>query len=285
VNFFYLLAYLSAIAIAIGWGCLWLLRDRIQDDSIPVAENFQGEKVMFIFPHPDDEITCAGTLKKLDLLNNETILITFTKGEAGPTNGLVDESNLEEKKLKLGQLRQQELEAVAKLLGIDRLEILDFPDGGIRDIDPDRLKDAIKEKIDRYQPTILVTYDDRIGLYGHPDHYLMARYVKEIFKQQKDLPSFSVKQLYQVTLPKPTIDLALKISETFRQNYNLSADGGLPAPTLAVKISQFGKYKRDAMLLHRSQRLMLQDMQPYFDRIPPFIYFRIFDKEYFSQVE
>jgi N-acetylglucosamine malate deacetylase 2 len=59
----------------------------------------------------------------------------------------------------------------------------------------------------------------------------------------------------------------------------------LPMPTMAIKISRFGNYKRDAMLLHESQRPTFNDMQPYFDKIPPVIYFRIFDKEYFAEVQ
>ncbi|MGL5874456.1 MAG: PIG-L deacetylase family protein [Xenococcaceae cyanobacterium] len=266
------------------WGGLWFLRSRLQDDSVTVLENFHGEKVMLIFPHPDDEITCAGTLKKLDLLGNETILITLTRGEAGSTNGLIDESDLQQKKIKLGQLRQQELQSVSQLLGIDRLEILDFPDGGIQDIAADLIEKVIREKIDRYQPTILITYDDRIGFYGHQDHLLIARYTKEIFLKEKDSSGFPVKKLYQVTLPKPAIEVALKISESFRQSYTALTKNGLPEPTFAVNIAKFGNYKRDAMLLHRSQKPTFDEMQPYFDRIPPFIYFRIFDKEYFAEV-
>jgi LmbE family N-acetylglucosaminyl deacetylase len=276
--------YLPIIVIVFSLGCLWFLRSRIQDDSVPVSEDFQGERVMFVFPHPDDEITCAGTLKKLDLLGNETILITLTRGEAGTTNGLVEKSDPQETKNKLGQLRQQELQKVGRLLGVDRLEILDFPDGGIKDISPNTIEKVIQEKIDRYQPTILVTYDDRIGFYGHPDHLIVARYIKQIFLQKKDRPGFPVKKLYQVTLPKPTIDLALKISESFRQNYTMLTNNGLPEPTFAVNIAKFGKYKRDAMLAHRSQKPTFDEMQPYFDLIPPSIYFRVFDKEYFTEV-
>jgi N-acetylglucosamine malate deacetylase 2 len=279
---FALLILLFLTIIILGY--LWVIRRQLQDDSVPIAGNFQDERVMFVFPHPDDEITCARTLKKLDEEGNETILLTLTKGEAGTTNGLVDESDPFQKKVALGQLRQQELQAVGQLLGIDRLEILDFPDYGIEDIDPDLLKKLLKDKIEYYQPTILVTYDDRIGLYGHPDRIAIARYLKEIFLQLQERANFSVKKLYQVTLPLPTIQTALKISESFRQNYALFANNTLPTPTMAVKISQFGKFKRDAMLLHRSQRPTFDEMQPFFALFPPFIYFRVFDKEYFTQV-
>lgn len=38
------------------------------------------KKAMFIFPHPDDEITCAGTIAKMKTNNWEVYLLTLTKG-------------------------------------------------------------------------------------------------------------------------------------------------------------------------------------------------------------
>lgn len=271
------------VILLIILGILWFIRTRLQDDSVPVTNELLGEKVMFIFPHPDDEITCAGTLKMLDTKGSETILLTLTHGEAGPTNGLIDAAD-PQKKAKLGQLRKQELESVSKLLGIDHLEILDFPDHGMEDIPPQLVKKTLEEKIIFYQPTVIVTYDDKIGFYGHPDHLLVARYLKEIFLQERDRPNFPVKKLYQVTLPTPMIKTALLISESFRQSYKALTEQGLPLPTMAVKITDYGSYKREAMLLHRSQRATFDEMQPYFAQFPPFIYFRVFDKEYFTQV-
>jgi N-acetylglucosamine malate deacetylase 2 len=283
-------AYLAPIAaitlliLSLVLGGLWFVRSRLQDDTVPVGLDFGGERVMLVFPHPDDEITCAGTLKWLDQAGKETILITLTRGEAGSTNGRVEESDPILKQQKLGELRSQELQSVGQLLGIDHLEIFDFPDSGIQTIPADRLKTAIAATIDRYQPSVLITYDDRVGLYGHPDHRLIAGYVKEIFQSQRHQADFPVRQLYQITLPKPMIATALQISESFQRNYPLLAEQGLPAPTLAINISKFGSYKRDAMLLHQTQRPTFDEMQPLFDKIPPWIYFRIFDKEYFAQV-
>jgi LmbE family N-acetylglucosaminyl deacetylase len=89
---------------------------------------------MFIFPHPDDEITCAGTLKILDNQNVTTTLITLTRGEAGESNGMVRESEPVKKKKLLGEIRQKELLAAGRLLGIDHQEVLDFPDSGLKDL-------------------------------------------------------------------------------------------------------------------------------------------------------
>lgn len=266
-------------------GALWFLRSQLQDDSIPVLEQFAqaSDKVMFIFPHPDDEITCAGTLKQLDEQGIETILLTLTKGEAGPTSGLIDESS-PSKKAQLADLRQQELQSSAKLLGIDHLEILDFPDGGIQDIPSETIRAILYDKIQVYQPSILVTYDDQIGLYGHPDHIEVARHLKDLFLEFHSQQNFSPSQLYQVTLPRPMIEIALKISDTFRKNYHNSQDG-LPPPDLAIKIAQWGYDKRQVFESHRSQKDSLSDLQPYYDKFPPFVYFRVFDKEYFTQVK
>jgi N-acetylglucosamine malate deacetylase 2 len=263
---------------------LWWIRTRLQDDAVPVAFDFPGDRIMCIFPHPDDEIVCAGTLKALDSQGKETILLTLTRGEAGSSNGLVDESDPIRKKQQLGEIRSRELDAVSQLLGIDSLEIFDFPDSGMVDLPPSEVKRVIEEGIDRYQPSTIITYDDRIGLYGHPDHVAIARYVLEIFESRRNQPDFPVQSLYQVTLPKPMIETAMQISDYFKQNYPTLAENGLPDPTFAVKITQFGTYKREAMLLHRSQRPTFDDMQPFFDRFPPAIYFRIFDKEYFARV-
>jgi LmbE family N-acetylglucosaminyl deacetylase len=281
-----LLMGFSLIGFTLLLSFLWIIRRQLQDDSIPVKEQLTEKmgKVMFIFPHPDDEITCAGTLKKLDEQGIETILLTLTKGEAGPTSGLINEANASVKKAKLAQLREQELHSVGKLLGIDYLEILDFPDGGIQNIASEQIKATLLEKINYYQPSIIVSYDDRIGLYGHQDHILVARYLKELWLESRHNPNFSPSRLYQVTLPKPMIQTALKISETFQKNYPNHPEDGLPFPSIAINITQFGSYKRQAIETHRSQKDMLNDLQPYYDKFPPFIYFWVFDKEYFTEV-
>ncbi len=273
---------LIAIILILAGGFLYL-RGQLQDDSVPLTDGFTGEKVMFIFPHPDDEITCAGTLKLLNKQGIETSLITFTHGEAGNSNGTVNETDPIKKKIALADIREKELRAVGQLLGVNNQEILDFPDGGIKDIPADSLKKIIRQKIALYQPTVLITYDDVIGLYGHPDHRLMAQYTKEVFLTDKGKNSFSPTRLYQVTLPAPMIATAKKISASFKKNFSKNIT--LPTPAMAVRISTAGEFKKQAMLLHASQRPTFNDMQPYFDKVPAWLYYRIFDKEYYAEVK
>lgn len=79
------------------------------------------------------------------------------------------------------------------------------------------------------------------------------------------------------------IETAMKISDSFKRNFGTGAT--LPTPTMAFKISKVGDFKKQGMLLHVSQRPTFNDMQPYFDKIPVWIYYRIFDKEYFAEVK
>jgi len=267
---------LITVLLVIG-GSFWIIRASLQDESVPLVSDFKGQRVMFIFPHPDDEITCAGTLELMDGQDITTSLITLTKGEAGDAN--------ETSKATLGNIRKQEVLAAGRLLGVDHQEVLDFPDGALQTIPAEALKASIREKIARFKPTILITYDDAVGLYGHIDHRLSAQYVREIFLEGRGQTDFPAQTLYQVTLPLPMIRVALKISKSFQKNYPKDPAKGLPAPTMAVRITAFGKFKRDAMLLHQSQRPTFDDMQPYFDKLPPAIYYRIFDREYFAEVK
>jgi LmbE family N-acetylglucosaminyl deacetylase len=263
----------------------WGIRRQLQDESVPLVNDFKGQRVMFIFPHPDDEITCAGTLKIMDEQGVTTSLITLTQGEAGDANGTVEDTGPEKRKAALGRIRKQEVLAAGRLLGVDNQEVLDFPDGGLQDIPAETLKESIRQRIARYKPTILISYDEAVGLYGHLDHRLTAQYVKEVFLEDRGKPDFPARAMYQVTMPKPMIRVALKISKYFQDNYPKDPSKGLPAPTMAVRITEAGKFKHDAMLLHQSQRPTFNDMQPYFDKLPPAVYYRIFDREYFAEVK
>ncbi|KAA0563204.1 hypothetical protein F0342_14390 [Bacillus sp. CH30_1T] len=55
--------------------------------------------------------------------------------------------------------------------------------------------------------------------------------------------TYSVKHLYQMTLPQPMIDTDLKISTTFMERYPKNPEDGLPQPTVAIKMASEAKEK------------------------------------------
>lgn len=277
----------TAIAAGILSGLLLAVflaaRAYVNDGDVPVVESLlppdaERRHLMAIFPHPDDEITMAGTLRQHHDLGVETSLVVLTRGEHGPTGGLVARDQL-------GKARQSEARASARVLGVDHVELFSYPDGGLPEADDARIKATIREMIRRHRPSVIVTYDDRVGLYGHPDHRHTGQLTREVFVEDRDDPRFPVQRLYMTTLSRGMLDAALRLVPTFRKNYPRDPDRQLPAPDVAVRITEHGAAKYAAMDAHATQREILRSVQPFHHVLPHWIYYRWLDREYFALVE
>ena len=291
-----LIITLSVIILLIISG-LFYFRSNIQDEDVPQMESLIPDnlpkKALAIFAHPDDEITIIGTMRMLKSQGVETSICYMTRGEAGLNGSIIDVAKIKEladtslNKLKkaLGQRRTKEVDHVASILQLNHHEMFDFPDSGTSTIPMDSLKKVMRLLIKKYHPSILFTLDDKVGLYGHPDHRNVSKAVMEVFEEEKGKADFSPQKLYQVTLPKDMIAFALKMAEGFRNNYPKDPKKGLPTADVCVNITPYGRFKRDCMLAHVSQRPTFDDMQPGFATLPPWLYFRIFDREYFHIIK
>lgn len=277
------LAILTGVAVLLLAGVLLAARAYVNDADVPVVESLlppgaERRHLMAIFPHPDDEISMAGTLRQHDALGVETSLIVLGHGEKGSTGGLVPREQV-------GETRAAEVRASARILGVDHVEVFSYPDRELPDVDPAPVKATIRAMIQRHRPTVLVTYDDRIGLYGHRDHWRTGQLVHEVFVEDRDDPAFPVERLYMVTLSRGMLDVALRISPTFRAHYPSDPDLQLPAPDVAVRITAHGAAKYAAMAAHATQREILGSLQPYHHLMPSWLYYRWLDREYFALAE
>ena len=268
-----LITTLSFLALLIGF--LYLGNRYVNDEQIPTKELATSEdRVLFVFAHPDDEITVAGTLASLNANNISTGLVYLTRGEKGPTGGLVA-------KEKLGEARTKEVYSIKTILGIDYLKVLDYPDSNIKGTPPELIKQSLLESINEFKPTIVVGFDETVGLYGHEDHRLAGLYLHQLLEQSK----FNfVKRYYMVTLPKPMIKLALKMSKIFKNRYPKEEGKGLPEAHIATNIWKFGTFKRKVLEAHKTQWEVINDVQPYGMKVHPYLYYRIFDREYYHRV-
>lgn len=234
--------------------------------------------VMIIFAHPDDEIAIAGTLAQMKQQNDLQIVgVYLTAGEAGKTGGLVP-------KEKLAETRMQELQNAGQILGFQELEMLGFPDSGLKNISPDTAKAALLTVIERYRPQVIISFDDKVGLYGHPDHLHTGRWLLELCRQHADSVGFPVRQVYCPTLTDGMIELAMTLSQTFKRNYPQDPAKGLPPPDFGVSISEQGKEKLQAIQAHRTQKHIFDDVFPFHDCISPQWYFRLFGEEYYALI-
>lgn len=278
---------ITGCALGILGGLLVILflvaRAYVNDEDVPVVESLlppgvEHGRLMAVFPHPDDEISIAGTLRQHHHLGVETTLVVLTHGEKGPTGGLVAQE-------RLGEVRAAEVRASARALGVDHVEVLGYPDSGLPGADAQRIKATIREIIQRYQPTVIVTYDDRVGLYGHSDHALTGKLTREVVAEARGDARFPVQRLYMVTLSSGMLAAALRLSDTFRKHYPSEPDRQLPAPDTAVRITAHSAAKYAAMAAHATQAELLRSAQPFHHLLPHWLYFRWLDREYFALVE
>jgi LmbE family N-acetylglucosaminyl deacetylase len=136
---------------------------------------------MAVHAHPDDEATSTGgVLAKYADEGVTTVLVTCTNGELGDSGNIKpgEDGHSTEDVVKL---RTSELEDSCKVLGITHLEMLGYHDSGMMgwpqndmpgsfwSIPVDEAASKLAALIVKYQPDVVVTYDDN-GFYGHPDH-------------------------------------------------------------------------------------------------------------------
>ena len=160
------LAVLGPCAAALA-GFLFV-RTRLNDGDVPVAASLFPPgaplRAMAIWAHPDDEITSAGTFAAMTAAGADLVLVYLTAGEAARDTGY--------SRQELAQVRRREAQAAGALLGASQVEVLDFPDGGLPAADAAAAKTAIAALIDRHAPSVIVSFDETVGFYGHPDHVL-----------------------------------------------------------------------------------------------------------------
>lgn len=125
-----------------------------------------------IFAHPDDEsLGPSGTIAKF-AKDHDVYIICATRGEA-------QESGREARK-KLGKIREQELLASAKILGVKKVYFLNYTDGTLSNNKYHQIARKIERILDRLRPETLLTFEKN-GVSGHLDHIAMSMISTYVF--------------------------------------------------------------------------------------------------------
>lgn len=126
---------------------------------------------MAVLAHPDDEtLALGGTLAKYAAEGVETYLLMATRGERGWFGDPAANPGL----AALGQIRETELMAAAKHLGLSEVAFLDYIDGDLDRAEPSEAVQKIAAYLRLIRPQVVVTFDP-YGLYGHPDHIAISQ--------------------------------------------------------------------------------------------------------------
>lgn len=113
-------------------------------------------RLMCVLAHPDDEsLGNGGVLAKYAAEGVETSLVTATRGERGWLGSPEEYPGLEA----LGKIREAELYAAADVLGLRRLDFLDYIDGDLDQAPPREAIAKIAGHLRRVKPQVVLTFE------------------------------------------------------------------------------------------------------------------------------
>lgn len=167
-------------------------------------------RLMAVLAHPDDESAgMGGTLARYAAEGIETTVVCATRGERGWNGPEAEFPGLQA----LGAIREAELRRAARILGVKRLEFLDYLDGDLDQADPIEAAAKIVHLIRQVRPQVVVTFPPD-GIYGHPDHIAISQFTAAALVRAAEsaagdggLPPHRVDKFYYVVDRKEVADM------------------------------------------------------------------------------
>jgi LmbE family N-acetylglucosaminyl deacetylase len=133
-------------------------------------------RVLYIFPHPDDEsFGPARAMAAQRRQNHQVYLLTLTRGEATSVRHKLGWT-LDQ----MGAARYREMQDVKSTLDLADMRILDLPDGKLKELDPWQVEDAIRDEMLRVRPHVVVTFPVH-GISGFHDHIVTYAAVTRVY--------------------------------------------------------------------------------------------------------
>lgn len=164
-------------------------------------------RLLYIFPHPDDEsFGPALAISAQRRAGHEIFLLTLTRGGATKQRHRLGLSIDE-----MGELRLAEMKRVEQVLGLAGMTVLDFPDGGLKELDPREIELVVEDAINTIRPEIVVTYPSH-GISGFHDHLVTHAIVKRVFCAARESQSFLKRLAFFTLAPSPRPDPLFTLS-------------------------------------------------------------------------
>jgi LmbE family N-acetylglucosaminyl deacetylase len=176
----------------------------------------KARRLMAILAHPDDEsLGFGGTLAKYAAEGAEVFLLTATRGDGGRYRGHRAGDAAHPGHAALARIREAELRAAARALGVREVSLFDYRDQHLDQADAREVVPRIADQIRRIRPDVLVTFGPD-GAYGHPDHIAISQFTTAAVLAAAERPrangdgfaldAHSIAKLYYLAWPTSTWD-------------------------------------------------------------------------------
>jgi len=183
-------------------------------------------------PHPDDaEFGVAGTVARWTKQGMDVVYAVCTNGDKGTSDPDMTPQ-------KLVQIREEEQQQAADVLGVREVVFLRYPDQGLEDT-PEFRKDLVR-LIRKYCPDIVVTSNPYRKYIWHRDHRICGRVVLDaVFPYGRDRLSYP--DLIEVGLePHKVKEVWLWGSEDANHCSDITETFDLKVAALCCHVSQVG---------------------------------------------
>ena len=217
-----------------------------------------------VFAHPDDEAySLAGSMARLTDEGVDVTIVTFTRGEAGQIaegSGATREN--------LGTVREGELRAACKIVGVTDVRIVGTADGGTEANDAGVA--FIAGVMREVQPRVVVTMEPH-GVTRHPDHIAVSKMTTDAFTLVRDGSAGAYPdRLYYSAVPKSALDalgaaLEAKGLPQFADPNDPLAPRPAPDESIACMVSVASPWldrKADALRAHATQMMEMIAWMP-----------------------
>ena len=187
-----------------------------------------GSNVLVIAGHPDDEILgCGGTILKHTKAGDRVNILIIAEGLTSRKEQRNRENLLE----KFSSLHNAATNA-SKLLGVNKIELLDFPDNRLDSIELIEIVKVIEKRIDLFKPEIIYTHH-----HGdlNIDHQIIN---KAVITACRPLPLSYIKKILTFEVPSSTEWQKNIQSNVFIPNWFVNIED-----ELSMKLNALKEYK------------------------------------------
>ncbi|WP_353826293.1 PIG-L deacetylase family protein [Agromyces sp. SYSU T0242] len=258
----------SAVVLAAAGAAYWAGRDLFHEPAArgvdSVVAELDGERVLGVFAHPDDEQTVNGLFWRAHQGGAETAMITATRGEAGHQVPVVARPD------DLGDVRKAEALKNSFNLGVDEHEVWEYPDGRVLERYEDELVERVADELRRFRPDVVVAFWPESGATGHPDHMAMGRATERAIAELAASGGSYAGPDHLVYTISPT-----KALTTFGGETGAFVAANQPEPDYAMP-AEVGK-KFEGWQIHASQR----DFMPASYILPTWAIYALWDHEFY----
>jgi LmbE family N-acetylglucosaminyl deacetylase len=190
-----------------------------------MEEQSNRRRVMVIMAHPDDpEFSCAGTVCRWAREGSDVVYVLATHGEAGSDDTSVSTEEL-------ARVREEEEREAARILGVNDVVFLDYPDGSV--VASLELRRDLTQQIRRWRPDVVITMDPNLryrrSYLSHPDHRAVSGAVLDaVFPDARNPRQFPelleeglkphrVQEVYIVCGAEAEAHISVDITDTFEK--------------------------------------------------------------------